>query len=774
MNVTANTHTAQTDAPAKSPAGELVVQNGRLKGTRRALTGPLTLIGQAIGCEIRLNIEGVKPLHCALIQGPEGYMVRDMSGEAGTCVNGQRVNLHALQHGDVLAVGPFQFALEIPAGVRPENVRRLAEALKAERDALRIQVAAVAAQQAGLTEEEIRLEQRRVALQCQEEQLAARLEERQRELKGQEEQLCQDQDRFASARAAEEERQAQAREELLHARAEQEQAGKLVTGERRRLADLRKRLKRRWQEHWQAQRTKFDQCEQQVASQQARLQKEVENLERERARINEFRLRFNGEMELGRRQLQEEWQELALAQQQWEVTLNLEQGERTRRVRELEEREAVLGRGEQKLVTEKQFWTRRQAVLEMEVEGLDNRIRNQRQKLLELEGDLAQHVRAAVGAVATGGSPVAGLATGEPPVATAESAVASVMLPAKTFEVGSEGLPQQLEHLAGELADQRMQLLEQWQRLLRAEEAWQKERETTLVEVEDAGQCLQQREQRLDERAVQIQVQERALEGRLTHLQQRQESLSQLRCSLEGWQARLTVQASDWELQREEVLTAVRAREEALAAQTYRVEELHRRRTQRLKIQASGLLKAQQRLQAIRKQYLSLWKSCRQHHKALLEEQQAVAQQTLTLEQFRLECLAQAPSQAAAEKRLERLQRGCLALTHEAERQVEQDRQVLGDENNRLEERALALDALETELRRRQEEVSAQQTDLENQQLATSEGEARRLQEVQRLQNYHRVAEQQIKELRDEVERLARMLLDEVDTSVSPAANQAA
>ena len=42
------------------------MQNGRLSGARRALNDPLTLIGNASSCDIRLSVEGVDPLHCAI------------------------------------------------------------------------------------------------------------------------------------------------------------------------------------------------------------------------------------------------------------------------------------------------------------------------------------------------------------------------------------------------------------------------------------------------------------------------------------------------------------------------------------------------------------------------------------------------------------------------------------------------------------------------------------------------------------------------------------
>src|SRR5947209_1915884 len=56
MDSTANLP-ASPEGPA--PLGELVLQNGRLSGARRPLAGPLTLIGQVAGCDVRLAVEGV-------------------------------------------------------------------------------------------------------------------------------------------------------------------------------------------------------------------------------------------------------------------------------------------------------------------------------------------------------------------------------------------------------------------------------------------------------------------------------------------------------------------------------------------------------------------------------------------------------------------------------------------------------------------------------------------------------------------------------------------
>ena len=51
-----------------------VGQNGRQAGVSKSLTNPVTLIGRAPGCDIRLNVESIHPLHCALLPGPDAIL----------------------------------------------------------------------------------------------------------------------------------------------------------------------------------------------------------------------------------------------------------------------------------------------------------------------------------------------------------------------------------------------------------------------------------------------------------------------------------------------------------------------------------------------------------------------------------------------------------------------------------------------------------------------------------------------------------------------------
>ncbi len=452
--------------------GELIVQNGRLRGTRRALVAPLTLIGRDPLCEFHLNVDGVKPLHCAIVHGRAGFLLRDLGGDSATLVNGEAVRETPLQDGDILTIGPFEFSLALPETDEPASTATN----QAERDALRIQAAAVAAQQAELIEQEAQLRQRRKALERQKEQLAAHLEERRQQLLQLREQSRQDRaalkaETEAARRQNEEVRTALNRERET-VQKELQQAGK----ERRRLIELRKRLKKRWHKHWHAHEAALQRREQEVKEKHAHFDREAERLQRERVQLMQAQLRFNGEVELERRQLQDEWQQLGLAQQQWETCLNQEQAERTHRLRELDHRMQELAATEQKLVEQRRAAEQLQLQLRKEAEGLEARICNQRLKLLEHEkqwNEPASKQPAARG-------------KNEPPDATL------VVARARGPEV-----PSVLARLAGDLADQRRHLLEQWQCFLQLHEEWEPERSAIIAQFETAARELVVVEQRL-------------------------------------------------------------------------------------------------------------------------------------------------------------------------------------------------------------------------------------------------------------------------------------
>src|SRR5262245_1696060 len=93
-------------------------------------------------------------------------------------------------------------------------------ALQREKESLRIQAAAVAAQQAALLEVENRLQQRCMAMDRQEAQLAAHLDEKRRRLAEIRNQAHQARQALARERAAHREQVAKDTQDLAAARAE--------------------------------------------------------------------------------------------------------------------------------------------------------------------------------------------------------------------------------------------------------------------------------------------------------------------------------------------------------------------------------------------------------------------------------------------------------------------------------------------------------------------------------------------------------------------------
>src|SRR5262249_19571312 len=289
------------EAVVSSP-GELIVHNGRRSGKRRPLKAPLTVIGRAAGCDVRLNVDGINAQHCLLVATGTGLELRDLGSDGGTLVNGERVTTRTLVDEDVLSVGPFQFRVRLHVStVQPANPGQTEtpESLRREKEALRIQAAAVAAQQAALGEEEIKLRQRQTALQQQEEQLAAHLEEKRRRLVELRDQARSAHQTLRHDRAVYEERVARVTREVSAARREAQETQQRAEKERRRLIGLRRYLKQRWHRHWMAERRTMRRREDEIATGRRQLEREAERLRQEKAAQVQARPRCNGAVGTG-------------------------------------------------------------------------------------------------------------------------------------------------------------------------------------------------------------------------------------------------------------------------------------------------------------------------------------------------------------------------------------------------------------------------------------------------------------------------------------------
>ena len=115
--------TAHTDPLV---VGELVVQNGKQRGTRIPLQATVTMIGSANLCDVKLTGTGVAEVHCAISVTGAGPTLRSWDSQQ-TLVNGSPTSAGLLKHGDEVQVGPCVFHLEwhveemIPLQVAPQR-----------------------------------------------------------------------------------------------------------------------------------------------------------------------------------------------------------------------------------------------------------------------------------------------------------------------------------------------------------------------------------------------------------------------------------------------------------------------------------------------------------------------------------------------------------------------------------------------------------------------------------------------------------------------------
>jgi Inner membrane component of T3SS, cytoplasmic domain len=701
------------------PAAELVVINGRLGGARRSLSGPLTLVGQGAGCDLRLLDDAVALFHCAVVRDHDGPLLRDLGSPAGTRVNGQPIGTHRLANGDRIEIGgvSIEVSLETPTANPPSADIVL---LDRDRDALRIQIAAVIAQQAALDEVESRLDGRQVSLERQETQLARHLDDRRLEL---------DQ----SMQALEQERAGsqQQRDDLAREKAElieqQQQFGK----QRQRMQELRRKLWKRYRDMGKVR-------EAAVVRREAEAAGIVERCKRERATVQAFQERVNGERELGRVQLRDQRQTLEKEKAEHLAALRHQQEAVQQQQADLTRQAAEVGESSQALAGERQAWEARQATLIREVDGLESRIRNTRERL---DAMTPQVKRAA---------------------APTEAIIPPSMSPALQPDTRA-GVPTDLHDFADMLDDQRRHLLGKWRQLIEVENQWQEERRTALAELELVTEELAGREKDLGHRHRQAEAEE-------SGLVRRREDLSAQRASLDGWRARLASDEASWKAKQELSQEEIAGREALLEQRRQQFEVVQQRRHQRLEQEVAELLGLRTRCEEVRKLYLERLGEYERQRAQQDEAQRDLVAQAVVLEQSRDELTHAAPDPARTAQAIDRLRKRERARLDADARAVEADRRRLQQDLARAEAESRRTRQREEEQVARQVDLARRADDWDAQRLVAEEDEARRQEELRRLRARHAVDERQLRQLRDELERLARLLIEDGDTTASARA----
>ena len=89
-------------------AASLVFASGPLAGSEIALEKPRVTVGRGKDSEVVLDDASISHQHAALELGSNGYRIRDLGSTNGVVVNGARLALAELKHGDTIALGQIE------------------------------------------------------------------------------------------------------------------------------------------------------------------------------------------------------------------------------------------------------------------------------------------------------------------------------------------------------------------------------------------------------------------------------------------------------------------------------------------------------------------------------------------------------------------------------------------------------------------------------------------------------------------------------------------
>lgn len=639
-----------------------------------------------------------------------------------------------------------------------------------DRAGLSTQAAAVAAQQAALVDEEARLCQRRVALERQEQQLAAHLEQKRKEVLRLGAETTEKQATLERNRLDQENQFKGLAADLKQAQCDISVRREKIEADRQRLIRLGRRLRRRWQRAWQAARTTLTQREADLCAEERSLALWAERLEAQANVLIEKRLRFGGLFELGRRQLTDAWTRLRQEQWRWKHRRGKERAALKVRSQDIDTAANQLAEAQRCFRLETQAWDKGKGQLEQELANLDARVRNQREILARQQAESARleaeirtrremmdHLRSVEDQA------VAELLKEEtqPPAITIACTVPSIMVSGLDALQASQAPPDfrcergsELEVVAAKLADQRWQLVETWQRLASLHLYWQREQA-------QADRSLDEAARHIVEKGRALVLREESNQYFEEQLRREQQTLLVLRNHVTAWRSRLKVREIAWESDRRVLVETARLRDTQMDRHLRLLDELRQRWLTVRRQEVQKLRHERAALETLRREADVLKLRLAEESIELQEERRGVAAKAIALTQFRQELLSKNPNPAAAERRIERLRRRW--VTHNAAilRSIAMARETLRHEQ-------AGLETVYVDLNRRSDLVATAEADLADRQAAWEFQVERSSMSQERLQlaldyaeKRRRHADEQLLVVRAEIERMACSLLEE-------------
>jgi hypothetical protein len=623
--------------------------------------------------------------------------------------------------------------------------------LELERAALRIQAAAVAAQQAALTEQELRLQQQQQAFDRQQEQLANHLDARRQRLLELQQRVQQSRKELRADQTARQQQVRKHRARWEQGQSELAEALKGAKAERRQLQDLRCRLKKRWHRQWAGERARLQEQERTLADRHSVLDRQTEELHHERAALADDRLRFNGEVEIGRRRLREGHQELRDARR-----VLTAQCQRDRE--QLDQVAANLGRLRGVVVqAQRETATRRRDAeltcdrLAKEADGLELRVGNLRRKMRDQEQECRrlQEVLAELRGHAESPNQTAQALTSEASQPSSRAA-APVALPVTASQDRERGLG--IEAFALKLADDRVHLLEQCVRLLHAWECWHQDHQTAMAELARAGTRLEEREEGIAQR-------ERALIVIEDDLHRRHEEAVQLHQHCESWQSRLRADEAAWHTEREAMLAKIRYREAHAERQAALIARLRERWAARRRQELEDLRTDRARCQEVQLRFAELCEESLRRNQVLEREARELAVRALSIEEYRLHFVTTSADAAKTERRLIRLRRRWHKRFATAERKLARDGSALTAAMASLGNQAAEMRQLRDDLSAHEQALDQDLAAWEHEQVLAEIARSRMEAELESHRLHRAALERQVGEERAEIERVTHKLL---------------
>ncbi len=586
--------------------------------------------------------------------------------------------------------------------------------------------------------DQARLRQWQGLLEVQEQQLANQFENQRRRilleearLEAQVRSLARERCAFAQARQRELDRLETAKQEVQHQLRDLQKERRQVRADQ---IQLGKEQARRWE------------------AEGARLAKKEAALAAEKQALLDQRLAANGEIELTRRQLEAGWSELRRQQQEWREC-------RQREETQLEEQRQALALQQKAHHDAEERWEQRyeqerltQRARLQELDGLENRIRNYRQKLASLQEEAVDLEAALCDSARNSNDPQS------PPGPQANASVA----PVRPGAVSEAVLPTWLTEIVRDLADGIDCLAENRDALLRLKQSFQWEWDACLEQ-------LRERENRLRRREEALAPREEALA--------RAEQLTQLRSVEIAWidqqfqcrEARLAQLDSRFHCQRKRHLAIVRARVLALRDQHRLIRQLHQQWAQGRIVEAERHRRLQSTCEVARGRYLQLSETCRQRLVQLETQQRLLIEKELVLNEVQRRLVEELGDPVAADQVLERRRLQWARWAARPMRAVRRHRMHLEARAQRLESYRRYLLRETGTLEREQLACRQLHTRLQVENLTRESERTRRMQELQSLREERARLEEHNRDLRDQLERLV-LLLTENDRPDPPLA----